>query len=353
MSAVARLIDVAALLGQPAGDVGVRVPIVVIDLHEAHAALDHPPGQQGRVGERAGLLRRVAVELVGRFGLAGDVGQLRHAGLHAIRQLVLLNARVRLRIAELLVVQLVERADAVEARAADIARHAGRIVDVQDRIAGRAEAHARVLAGQKPARPEPRRNRLHLLGVRAAGDHHHERRQVVVERAQAVRAPRAEARPARHLVAGLHERDRRLVVDRLGVHAADEHEVVGHLLHPRQQLADPHARLAAPLELVHRRRDREAGLAAGHRREPLAHADRFGQVLVEPFLHDGLVIEQIHLRRAADHVQVDDVLGLRGEVRERAALAGFGPARQAVPGQRRQRRGAQQIASRPPENAGG
>ena len=49
--AVARLIDVAALVGQPAGDVGVRVPIVVIDLHEPHAALDQPPREQRRVGE--------------------------------------------------------------------------------------------------------------------------------------------------------------------------------------------------------------------------------------------------------------------------------------------------------------
>ena len=70
---VARLIDVAALIGQPAGDVGVRVPVVVVDLHEPHAALDHPPGEQGRVGERARLLRRVAVQLERRFRLAGEI----------------------------------------------------------------------------------------------------------------------------------------------------------------------------------------------------------------------------------------------------------------------------------------
>ena len=70
--APAGLIDVAALVGQPAGDVGVRVPVVVIDLDEPHAALDHPPGQERRVGERPGLLRLFAVERVGRRGLAGD-----------------------------------------------------------------------------------------------------------------------------------------------------------------------------------------------------------------------------------------------------------------------------------------
>ena len=36
------------------------------------------------------------------------------------------------------------------------------------------------------------------------GDQHDERRQVVVERAEAVRSPCAEARPAGDLVAGLH-----------------------------------------------------------------------------------------------------------------------------------------------------
>jgi hypothetical protein len=53
--AVARLVHVAALVGHAAGDVAVVVPVVVVDLHEPHAALDQPAGQQHRVGERAGL----------------------------------------------------------------------------------------------------------------------------------------------------------------------------------------------------------------------------------------------------------------------------------------------------------
>src|SRR5262245_9629326 len=61
---IARLIDIAALIGQPAGDVAVRVPVVVIDLDEANAALDHPASHENRVGEGAGLLRLLAIELV-------------------------------------------------------------------------------------------------------------------------------------------------------------------------------------------------------------------------------------------------------------------------------------------------
>ena len=156
------------------------------------------------LAKRAGFLHGVAVELERRLAFVGEIGQLRHARLHAERQFVLLDARARFGIAKLLVVQLVERLEAVERLAADGRRHAGRIVDVQNRIAGRAERDAGVLARQIARLPQPGRDRLHLLGVRGPGDEDDERRQVVVERAQAVRSPRAEARPAGDLVAGLN-----------------------------------------------------------------------------------------------------------------------------------------------------
>src|SRR5262249_21943581 len=55
-------------------------------------------------------------------------------------------------------------------------------------------------------------------------------------------------------------------------------------------------------------------------------ADGIGQVLVVPVLHDRLVIVEVHLRRPADHVQVDDVLGLGGVMRadRRGALGAAG-----------------------------
>ena len=54
-------------------------------------------------------------------------------------------------------------------------------------------------------------------------------------------------------------------------------------------------------------------LAAGHGGEPLALADRVGQVLVEALVHLRLVVAQVHLRRAAVHVQVDDRFALGGK----------------------------------------
>ncbi len=181
-----------------------------------------------------------------------------------------------------------------------------------------------VLARQIAARPEPGRDGLKLFHVGRLGHHDDEGRQVLVERAQPVRNPGTQAGPAGDLVARLGEGDGRLVVDGVGIHAADEAHFVDHLGRVRQQLADPHAALAVPGELVLRRRDGEPRLAAGHGRQPLALADRVGQVLVVPGVHLRLVVVEIHLRRAADHVQIDDVLGLAGEVRAGQVRTGRG-----------------------------
>ena len=95
-------------LGSRPADVEVGVPVVVVDLDEPHAPLDHPPRQQGRVGKGSGLFRLFAVERVGRGGLVGDGGQLGNARLHAERQLVLLDPGVRLGVAHELIIHLVQ-----------------------------------------------------------------------------------------------------------------------------------------------------------------------------------------------------------------------------------------------------
>ena len=70
----------------------VMVPVAVVELDEAHAALGQPPRQQAVRGERA-VARLRAVHLQHVLRLLAHVHQVGHAGLHLERHLVLRDAR--------------------------------------------------------------------------------------------------------------------------------------------------------------------------------------------------------------------------------------------------------------------
>ena len=127
------------------------------------------------------------------------------------------------------------------------------------------------------------------------GRHDHERRQVLRLAAEAVGNPRADARPAGHLVAREQEGGGGIMVDGFGVDGLDDGEFIHDLRGVREQLADQRAALAVRGELVNGGRDGKALLPAGHRRQPLAHADRVGQVGVEEAAELGLVVPQVEL----------------------------------------------------------
>ena len=91
------------------------------DLHETHAAFDQPAGQQRRGGEGAALFGFRTVQIVSLFRLAGEIGEFRDAALHTKSHLELLRAGLNLRIANGLVGPLVQRADAIDHRAAQFA----------------------------------------------------------------------------------------------------------------------------------------------------------------------------------------------------------------------------------------
>ena len=132
---------------------------------------------------------------------------------------------------------------------------------------------------QEAAPPQPREDRLARVLARALRHHRDERRQVLVLAAQAVADPRPHAGVARLLVAGVHVGDRRVVVDRLGVHRLDDAHLVGDRLHVREQVAHPRAVLAAAPARPQRRDDRIRRLAGGHPGEPLVALDRGGDLL--------------------------------------------------------------------------
>ena len=155
--------------------------------------------------------------------LAREVGQLGHRGLHPVAQLVLGDAGDDLGVAGLGVVQVVERADVVEHLPPRRRRAAGRVGEIEHRLLAAAELHALVARRQEAASPQAVVERLVGPPAREQDD---ERRQVLVLAPQAVGDPRPHAGPARELRARLHERDRRVVVDRLGLHRADDADVV-------------------------------------------------------------------------------------------------------------------------------
>ena len=103
----------------------------------------------------------------------------------------------------------------------------GGLFEVVHRVAAGVELDALVLAGQEAAVPLPGRDRLRAAAAGRVGGHHDEAGQVVALAAQAVGDPRAHARPALDRRARVHERVRRVVVDLVGVHRADDAEVVG------------------------------------------------------------------------------------------------------------------------------
>ena len=114
----AGLVDVAALrrqmLLQVLGRAAVVVPVGVVELHEPHAALDQPAGEQAVAGE-AGLLAVLdAVQVERRLALAAGVHQLRGAGLHPVRHLVGVDPRGDFRVAGLDEPLQVQLADGVD-----------------------------------------------------------------------------------------------------------------------------------------------------------------------------------------------------------------------------------------------
>ena len=202
-----------------------------------------------------------------------------------------------------------ERLDRLDGLALLRGADALRVVDVRHRIAERADLHALKLAGQDAGRPLARGNRLHAAAA-AGRDHDHEARQVLRLRSEAVEQPRAEARPARQDRPVVHDLVRRVVVDLLAVHRADDAQLVGHAADVREDLRHLLPGLAVPLERELRREAHQ--LLALQLRQLLPLRERLRHRLA---VHRGqlrLVVERLEVRRPAGLVQEDDALGLRG-----------------------------------------
>jgi hypothetical protein len=112
----------------------------------------------------------------------------------------------------------------------------------------------------------------------------------------------------------LKVRNRRIVVDGLGVQGANEADIVDDFSGVRQQFADPDAVLAALLKREFWRDDRKAFLARRHAREALALTDGIGEFAAVKLLSLRLVIEKFQMRRPAGLEEIHDPFRRRGEM---------------------------------------
>ena len=159
---------------------------------------------------------------------------------------------------------------------------------------------------------------------------------MLVFAAQSVREPGAHGGTSRLLSPRLDQGHGRVVVDGVGVHRANDGQVVGYAGHVRQQFG--HFRAGPPvlpeLELgtdAHQ-------LAAGKLSDPLAPGDAFGHGLPGHFDQLRLGVEQIQLGWRSRHEEVDDALGRGCEVEpvQRAEGISRSVAIEVLPQQRRQ-----------------
>ena len=160
-----------------------------------------------------------------------------------------------------LCVLLIELAQQIELLRAAPACDTNVVLDVLDQLLDflvlRVDVGALINARQKGALPV-----LRFLNRIAARTHRDETRQVLIHRAQAVRDPRAHARPRQPRLAAIHQQQRRLVIRHIRVHRANHRDVVDVLRRLRKQFAHFDAALAVFLELEWRLK-RRPGLPLG------------------------------------------------------------------------------------------
>src|ERR1043166_8281531 len=193
---VAGLVDIFALTPDAIGQTAMMVPTGMIELNEADVALAQTPSEQTIRGKSTGLLRLWPVERQDTRRLLGNVHYFRDAGLHTVSHLVLRDAGVDFRVAEIPILERVQFCQTIEHFAPTRSRKAIRILQIQDRFFATAELHALMKARQKTIAPEARVERL-IDAV--LGNQDDKRGQVFICAAQTVTEPRADARPSRKL----------------------------------------------------------------------------------------------------------------------------------------------------------
>ena len=98
---------------------------------------------------------------------------------------------------------------------------AGRVAEIQHRIALVAKEHALKIRRQKSARPQRR-----AAAESAPGGEHNVARQILRHAAQAVIEPRTHAGPAKQRHPAIHHQLAGMMIELIGVQRADQRDVV-------------------------------------------------------------------------------------------------------------------------------
>lgn len=271
--------------------------IAVVNLNHAHTAFHQSAGGEAGASEVAG-----AVQVLDRLRLAMRIEGFLGLGLHAIGHLERLDAGVELVVTiPAIAMEAVERVEQIELLPLGGRREIA-IFDMVDGPLGieTGDMAPLVNARQEAIAPE--------LGSHNgfAGTENHEAREVLVDRPEAVAKPGTHAGTNRLAVATGHHEQRWFMVGDIGVHGADDADVIDAPGDIGIEFADFDAALAVFLKL-----ERRLVEAAG---APFGAEVRLRWFLAVVLLKRRLGIKGIDLRRAAIHEEMDDSLGPCGEM---------------------------------------
>ena len=289
------------ILSRPA----VVVPVGVVELDEPDASFDQTARQQAVVGKRAaaGL---GSIELEGFFAFAREVHKFRSARLHPVSHLVGRNSRRDLRVAgfgqpcHVQVPQHFQRLPLPPLVESLGARQ------IQDRVADGAKRHALVRRRQKAASP------VRGAPARAAWPRleDNEARQILGFAPQAVRDPRAHARPSKLRTPGVGKNLCRRVIENFRRHGAHE----GHVIHNRRNLGKAFRHPGAALTALRKLPPRSEHLRnlfgeRVHESKALPLDEGLRNGLTVELLQFRFVVEKLQLARASGHEEINDAPG--------------------------------------------
>ncbi len=241
------LVNVGAPALAPTAEAAVVIPIGMEELDEADVSFRHAAGEDAIGGVAAWASRIGPVHFEDVLGFVGKVGEFGDGGLHPVGHFVLADAGGNFGIAGVVEFEGVDFLEAVQHGAAQGAREAFWVVEVEDGFAGVSEFNALKAGGEEAGAPV-----IVVEGLVAGAEHFRDKNDVIgqvsVWGAEPVADPRADGGASGELMSCEQERHGGGMINLLGAHGLDEAEVIGDGADVGQPFADGGAALSPALE---------------------------------------------------------------------------------------------------------